>query len=226
MPLAIQCPACQKKLNVPDKLLGKRVKCPSCSEAFVAAEAPTESAKPKPKPPPKEAITDTPKKPPKPKYEEVDDDLVETEPEYVDEPEEKPRRSRRRSRDDDDDDDDDRVSTRKRRRRDEDDDDNDDDYDDRPRRRRRVHPHRGGLILTLGIIGLCVSCCPLAGWILGGIAANMAKTDLAAMSSGRMDKSGYGMTMAGNICAIVAIVLAFISFIANIILRISGVGWP
>ncbi len=37
MPELIQCPNCNRKLRVPDNLIGKKVKCPSCSKAFVAA---------------------------------------------------------------------------------------------------------------------------------------------------------------------------------------------
>jgi hypothetical protein len=36
MPTLVACPKCQRKLRVPDDLLGKSVKCPSCQEAFTA----------------------------------------------------------------------------------------------------------------------------------------------------------------------------------------------
>jgi hypothetical protein len=36
MPIQITCPACRKTLNVPDHLLGKRVKCPECATPFDA----------------------------------------------------------------------------------------------------------------------------------------------------------------------------------------------
>lgn len=151
--------------------------------------------------------------------EAVAEPIDETEPEY-----ERPKPSRRRPRDDDEDDEDDRPA-RRRRRRDEDEDDDDeddDDDDDNIRRRKRTAPHRGGLILTLGIISLVVWCCPLAGWIVGGIALNMANTDLSAMSIGRMDRTGRGITMAGKICAIIAVTLATINAIAGAILRITN----
>src|SRR5262245_54635042 len=38
MPLVVDCPSCQRKLRVPDELLGKRVQCPTCSMTFEAAE--------------------------------------------------------------------------------------------------------------------------------------------------------------------------------------------
>src|SRR5262245_25370718 len=50
-------------------------------------------------------------------------------------------------------------------------------------------PHRGGLILTFGILGFLV-CWPfgLAAWIMGS-------SDLSAMNRGQMDPSGHGLTM-------------------------------
>jgi predicted Zn finger-like uncharacterized protein len=47
MPIEIRCPSCQRKLRVPDELLGRTVKCPSCQATFTAAttlgEAPVET---------------------------------------------------------------------------------------------------------------------------------------------------------------------------------------
>lgn len=37
MPEIVVCPNCERKLKLPDKLLGKRVKCPNCQEPFQAA---------------------------------------------------------------------------------------------------------------------------------------------------------------------------------------------
>src|ERR1700722_16859158 len=36
MSIHVNCPACRTTLNVPDHLLGKRVKCPECSTPFDA----------------------------------------------------------------------------------------------------------------------------------------------------------------------------------------------
>src|SRR5438046_1395807 len=38
MPEVIQCPHCDRKLKVPENLLGKTVKCPSCGQTFIAEE--------------------------------------------------------------------------------------------------------------------------------------------------------------------------------------------
>src|SRR5260370_23380780 len=40
MPTIIDCPACARKLRIPDELLGQKVKCPTCTETFNAAGAP------------------------------------------------------------------------------------------------------------------------------------------------------------------------------------------
>ncbi len=39
MPEVVNCPKCERKLRVPEELLGKKVKCPTCSETFTATAA-------------------------------------------------------------------------------------------------------------------------------------------------------------------------------------------
>lgn len=61
-------------------------------------------------------------------------------------------------------------------------------------------PHRGVLILVLGIISLVtVICLPLGpvAWLLG-------KADMDSIDSGRMDPEGRGMTQAGMVCGIIS----------------------
>lgn len=62
-----------------------------------------------------------------------------------------------------------------------------------------VKPHRGPVVLTLGILGI-VPCfiCGIVAWVL-------ANSDLREMRAGRMDPAGEGMTRAGKICGIVGI---------------------
>ncbi len=64
-----------------------------------------------------------------------------------------------------------------------------------------VRPHRGTLILVLGILGL-VSCfiCGLFAWVMGN-------RDLRDMAAGRMDASGRDMTQAGRICGIIGSIM-------------------
>jgi len=70
-----------------------------------------------------------------------------------------------------------------------------------------MKPHRGTLILVLGILGLIV-CGPLgiAAWIMGS-------SDLKEMSAGTMDPSGRGNTSAGQICGMIATILMIIGLI-------------
>ncbi len=80
--------------------------------------------------------------------------------------------------------------------------DRDDDYDDRPRRRRYA-PHRGTLILILGILGLVGIGAPITGiiaWILGN-------SDLAQMRAGAMDPEGESNTSLGRILGMIATLL-------------------
>jgi hypothetical protein len=99
----------------------------------------------------------------------------------------------------------DRYSRRDDRRSRRYDDDDDDDYD--YGRRRWREPHRGALILILGICGLmvCILCAPAA-WIMGS-------QDLAKISAGTMDPEGYGSTQAGYVLGIIGTVL-FLGIVA------------
>ena len=69
--------------------------------------------------------------------------------------------------------------------------------------RGHVVPHRGALILILGILAVIpVPCCTLLGpaaWIMG-------YTDLGEIKAGRMDASGRGQTQAGMVLGIVGTV--------------------
>ena len=90
------------------------------------------------------------------------------------------------------------MPSRRRRR------DADDDYDDD---REYLEPHRGTLILVLGVLSLVV--CGL----LGPVAWAMGSTDLKKMRAGSMDRSGEGETKAGYVCGIIATILIGISLV-------------
>ena len=49
----VSCPECKRKLRVPDELIGKLVKCPTCGQTFNADPA-TQPPLPEPPPPPRE----------------------------------------------------------------------------------------------------------------------------------------------------------------------------
>jgi len=70
-----------------------------------------------------------------------------------------------------------------------------------------MKPHRGTLILVLGILGLVV-CGPLgiAAWVMGS-------GDLKEMDAGTMDPAGRGTTQAGKICGIIGTILFILSLV-------------
>jgi phage FluMu protein Com len=67
---------------------------------------------------------------------------------------------------------------------------------------RHLQPHRGGLILVLGILGLVVNC-P----IFSFMAWAMGAADLREIQAGRMDPTGEGLTRAGHILGMILSIL-------------------
>lgn len=88
------------------------------------------------------------------------------------------------------------------RRRDEDD---DDDLTDLPRIRQSTIPHRGGVILAMGLLALIMF--PYVTIVCGPMAWMMGNTDLAEIRAGRMDPTGEGLIQAGRILGIIGTVL-------------------
>ncbi|MFZ1073474.1 MAG: DUF4190 domain-containing protein [Verrucomicrobiia bacterium] len=79
-----------------------------------------------------------------------------------------------------------------------------------------MKPHRGTLILVMGILGL--ACCGVFGivaWVMGA-------NDLKEMEAGTMDSDGRGMTQAGKICGIVSTSLFIAGFVAVVVLHMLG----
>ena len=71
-----------------------------------------------------------------------------------------------------------------------------------------MQPHRGALILVLGILGIVFGCAPVAvvAWVMG-------RSDLAKIDAGVMDPAGRGTTQAGMILGIVGTVLFVLSLL-------------
>lgn len=69
-------------------------------------------------------------------------------------------------------------------------------------------PHRGGLVLALGILAFLVAC-PF----LSFLAWTMGTNDLREMREGRMDTSGLGMTHAGMVLGMLLSVVTIIAII-------------
>jgi hypothetical protein len=75
----------------------------------------------------------------------------------------------------------------------------------------QLKPHRGVVILVLGILGIvCCFICGIIAWVMGN-------SDLREMAEGRMDPSGRGLTQGGKICGMISVILAIIGFILGIV---------
>jgi hypothetical protein len=89
-------------------------------------------------------------------------------------------------------------------------------------------PHRGNVILVLGIVGLVVCllglfCCGvfgIAGCICGIIAWVMANKDQKEMAAGTMDPTGRETTQAGKICGIISVILGIVIFIISLLILV------
>ena len=81
-----------------------------------------------------------------------------------------------------------------------------------------VAPHRGVLILVLGIIGIV--CC----FITGIIAWVMGNNDLREIDAGRMDPTGRGLTQAGKICGMVGVILWIVMLVIQVLVMLLGGG--
>ncbi len=78
-----------------------------------------------------------------------------------------------------------------------------------------VKPHRGVMILVLGILSFVV--CPL---ILGIVAWMMGNKDLEEMNAGTMDPEGKGLTQAGKIIGMVNVILVLIGIVIQVLMLV------
>jgi len=81
-----------------------------------------------------------------------------------------------------------------------------------------MKPHRGVLILVLGILSL-VGCGILTGipaWVMG-------HSDLKEINAGAMDPAGRGMTQAGKILGMISVILMVLGIIVVVLLMMLGV---
>jgi predicted Zn finger-like uncharacterized protein len=219
------CPSCKRKLRVPDELLGHEVRCPTCNETFalVADQADESTAAPSDAAPTGE-LDDQPASPPNTENCESkqESSLPESGEEKAPAAEISPcpycgeliPKSAGRCR---------YCGESLGEDREEEDEGEDDEFDDRPWERefrpyrgvrRDSEPHRGNLILILGIVSIVVPAVmwPLSFISLGlGIAAwVMGRRDMKKMRANLMDPQGFGTTQAGFICGIVGTCLSSI----------------
>jgi hypothetical protein len=82
-----------------------------------------------------------------------------------------------------------------------------------------VKPHRGIVILVLGICGFAVCViCGIIAWV-------MANNDLREMEAGTMDREGYQLTNAGRLCGMLSTIFALIGigiFVVFMIVAVAG----
>jgi hypothetical protein len=207
----IVCPFCGRKLRVSDELRGQMVRCPACNETFDSTReadpppAPATESPPVPQDLPLELTLDKPSNEPKPAPAgtpglvgavemklSLDDDKPSPRPPAEAPPQPEPLESPRQKPP--------RLAN-----------EHDEDFPSIRRRgpRRDSEPHRGTLVLTLGIISLVcltISCVPI-GAILGLAAWIMGQRDLRKIKKGDMDPAGEGPTQAGWICGIIGTAL-------------------
>jgi hypothetical protein len=134
-------------------------------------------------------------------------------------------------------DEEDEREQRRRRPDDADEYDEEDEYDEdrprprRPRSRGDEEPHRGAVILVLGILSVCatvlgVCCLPIllgpVGLGLGIPAWVMGQIDRRKIATGRMDPAGGGMTTAGWVCGIIGTALGGVDILCGIVGLILG----
>jgi hypothetical protein len=82
-----------------------------------------------------------------------------------------------------------------------------------------VAPHRGVLILVLGILGIvCCFICGIIAWVMGN-------NDIREIDAGRMDPTGRGLTQAGKICGMVGVILSIVAIVMQVIFMLLGVGF-
>jgi hypothetical protein len=77
-----------------------------------------------------------------------------------------------------------------------------------------LRPHRGGLILALGILGF-MTC-----QILGVIAWIMGSSDLQEIRAGNMDPEGEGLTQAGTVLGMISAVLMAVVLVGTLLMML------
>ncbi len=200
MSIEIACPSCAAQLSLPETLLGTQVRCVSCQTAFTASD-PDSSL-----PPP---ISDASKTVENRTQEDKPADHKECPSCGV-----QVRRDMRRchvcgarlSRLD-------WTETEERFRRDP--------------VRRDCEPHRGGLVLALGMMGLIFfPLCAAIGLVLSICAWVMGRADLIRMRTGTMDREGESNSRIGMICGMAGVPLNILTLIGCVAFWVFLVpGW-
>jgi hypothetical protein len=203
MPTVVDCPHCCRRLNVPEELLGRKVKCVNCGGTFEAQSPPPPAALESVKPPTELAPPTRP---------DADDEKIRCprcgERIYADAD-----RCRYCGENLDDSEEDYRP------------------WEHGRGVRRDCEPHRSSTILVLGIISiLCsalVPCCGAIGLVsfIIGLSVGipgwvMGSRDLAKMRAGEMDPRGERATRNGRTCAIIGVVLNIVGIVLAVMFQV------
>jgi len=216
MPTIVDCPSCDRKLRVTEELLGKVVQCPSCGQKFEAAGSVAGM------PPPNESagVTTAENVPLMPAPGPPAGAAIRAEPPPAGNGDFEPC-----------------PFCEKPVRRDalrcghcgEELEEEMPPWEQPGALRRDVTPHRGPLLLVLGILSIVfvpmAMCCgvigiafALAGVGLGTSAWVMGHRDLRKMRQNQLDPRGKGLTTAGWICGIVGTLLSLLGMLVSLVL--------
>lgn len=102
------------------------------------------------------------------------------------------------------------------------DDDDFDDIDSSRRIRQNFVPHRGGLIMALGLVSLIggwLFCLPI---VVGPIAWILAQADLRAIRDGHMDPTGESMVRTGQVCGIISTIILVVLVLIVVFVVFTG----
>lgn len=74
-----------------------------------------------------------------------------------------------------------------------------------------LKPHRGTLILVLGILGFFVCfICGIVAWVMGN-------DDIRQMDAGQMDPAGRDLTQAGRVIGMIVVILNVVALVVAIL---------
>ncbi|MBL8796641.1 MAG: hypothetical protein JNM56_22255 [Planctomycetia bacterium] len=212
MPTITECPSCRRKLRLPDHLTGQAVRCPTCATAFPAQPLAEESREPEPAAAAAvpAALVQSPGGLPEMNLDDLRGPVDLPAP---------PRPLRAVLVDSQGSDGRPRTCPHCANPLaaaatlcpacGEDVDAATPDWDRKGAVRRDCEPHRGGLILTLGVIGLVGSLIhifAIVGLPLSIAAWVMGQGDLKLMAARQMDPQGMSNTQAGKVCGIIGTV--------------------
>jgi hypothetical protein len=176
----VDCPSCGRPLRVTDDLSGGRLRCPACDSSFDSTPAASETNS--------ETAADTAAAGPTPGTPWSVTPSARPAPAPPPPPPSDVAPGDSDERDEREGDEDERPWEER--------------YDE-PEVRRDCEPHRGNVVLILGIMSLVLFWAPLVGLILGIVVTLMGRTDMKKIEDGQMDPQGKGTTLAGWICGII-----------------------